>query len=187
MKLSIPKILKFNKMINREIKYFFTDVDGTLTDGSTYYSKEGEELKKFSHIDGTGFYLLNQVGIIPGIITGENSEIVLRRAEKLGIQYCFLGINNKVEYLEKFLNSKGLTFNNLAYIGDDLNDLDLLCKVKFSFAPNDAREIIKKNVSYVCESIGGQGAFRESVERLFKEFKIDIYQTFKTKPLDYKS
>ncbi|MBC8146801.1 MAG: acylneuraminate cytidylyltransferase, partial [Bacteroidetes bacterium] len=94
------------KIAARKIKIFFSDVDGTLTDGCTYYSKDGEELKKFSHRDGRGVYLLREENIKFGIITGENTSIVKMRAKKLKADYCFVGITDKRRFVIENIISK---------------------------------------------------------------------------------
>lgn len=160
------------------IRYFFTDVDGTLTDGSTYYSSNGEVMKKFSHIDGTGFFLLGQSGITAGMITGESNDIILRRAEKLKIKHCLTGINDKLNHLQKFADDQNILLAQIAYIGDDLNDLALLKNVGLSFAPGNAHILIKKNVDICCETLGGDGAFREAVEKLLFLRDIDILTVY---------
>lgn len=148
------------------IRYFFSDVDGTLTDGSTYYSARGEEMKKFSHIDGTGFFLLRRAGIIAGLITGENTEIVKRRAEKLQLDFCFVNISDKYACLQRFAEEENCELSAFAYIGDDINDCRLLNSVGLSFAPVNARKEIKNLVDIKCNTSGGHGAFREAVELL---------------------
>lgn len=164
------------------IKFFFTDVDGTLTDGCTYYSNEGEALKKFSHIDGAGFYLLKQLGIEAGIITGENSDIVTRRAEKLKIKHIVLGCKNKLEYIQEFVAANNCTLAEVAYIGDDLNDFELISHVGISFAPANASNIIKNKAHHICTSKGGEGAFREAVEILIEKMGLSVTEVFyKTK------
>lgn len=154
-----------------KIRYFFSDVDGTLTDGCTYYSSRGEEMKKFSHIDGTGFFLLKQAGIIAGIVTGENTEIVTRRAEKLQLQYLFLDVKDKYTLMKQFIENENCDQDEIAYIGDDINDLELLKNVGLSFAPGNARLEVRTQVDICCEANGGSGAFREAVECLLK-YKI---------------
>ena len=94
----------------KNIKWFFTDIDGTLTDGLVYYDKNGESLKSFSMRDGTGFFLLRSCGIKTGIITGENSAIVLRRSEKLKVDKCFLNITNKLQTINEFMVEHNLSF-----------------------------------------------------------------------------
>lgn len=146
------------------IKIFFTDVDGTLTDGCTYYSANGEEMKKFNHKDGRGNYLLGQQNIKFGIITGENTKIVEKRAQKLSADYCFLGIEDKLRFLQSFCKDENLSLKEIAYIGDDTNDLDIIRNVGLSFAVNDSMPDVKENTNYVCSRKGGDGAFREAVD-----------------------
>lgn len=147
------------------IRLLLTDVDGTLTDGCTYYSARGEELKKFNHRDGRGVFLLRSKKIDFGIITGENSEIVLRRAEKLDADYCFTGVEDKLSFVIENLTKK-YNLDEIAFIGDDTNDLALLKNVGVSFAVNDAMTEVKNEVDYICTKKGGEGAFREAVEFL---------------------
>ena len=148
------------------IKWFFCDIDGTLTDGGVYYSPEGELLKRFSLRDGTGFFLLRQCGIKTGFITTENSPIVEQRARKLKIEKYIFGTNHKVEAMQDFLASEGLAMENVAFIGDELNDVRLLKSCGLSFAVGDADKRAKGAADIVCERQGGYGAFREAVERL---------------------
>ena len=151
------------------IKVFFSDVDGTLTDGCTYYSEHGEEMKKFNHKDGRGTYLLRQLGIKFGIITGENSKIVESRAKKIKANYCFLGVDDKLNFFKSFCEKEKLSLMEIAFIGDDTNDLDIIKNVGLSFAVNDSVPLIKKAVHFICERNGGDGAFREAAD-----FLIDI-------------
>ena len=148
-----------------KIKLLLTDCDGVLTDGCVYYSERGEELKKFSLRDGMGVERLRTIcGIDSGIITRENSEIVRRRGEKLKMQHLYLGIRNKKEKVLQILEEHKLSVNEIAYIGDDTNDLEVLELAGFSACPSDAFEPIKKSVHYICQSAGGAGAFREFAE-----------------------
>jgi YrbI family 3-deoxy-D-manno-octulosonate 8-phosphate phosphatase len=170
-----------NKIIQTKAKkiiYFFSDVDGTLTDGNTYYSSLGEELKKFSHIDGTGFRLLRNIGIKTGLITSENSEIVKRRSEKLCLKFCFISIADKLNFMSNFCTENNCNLDQIAYIGDDLNDLLLHKSVGLSFAPNNAHELIKLNSDYICKKNGGDGAFREAVEYLLNLKEVSIEEVF---------
>lgn len=157
-----------------KIKWFFCDIDGTLTDGGVYYSPEGELLKRFSLRDGTGFFLLKQCGIKAGFITTENSPIVEQRAKKLKIDKYIFGTQRKVEAMQEFLASEGLSWENVAFIGDELNDVKLLKASGLSFAVGDADHRAKDAADIVCERFGGHGAFREAVERLLDLNGIDI-------------
>lgn len=158
-----------------KIKWFFCDIDGTLTDGGVYYSPEGELLKRFSLRDGTGFFLLRQSGIKAGFITTENSPIVEQRAKKLKIDKYIFGTHRKVEAMKDFLAAEELTMDNVAFIGDELNDVKLLRACGLSFAVGDADHRAKEAADIVCEKTGGHGAFREAVERLLglKDICID--------------
>lgn len=149
-----------------DIKLFAIDVDGVLTDGGMYYSKEGEIFKKFNTKDGMGIELLKENNIIPVIITRENSEIVLRRAEKLKIEEVYIGIKDKLKIIEKLKKKYNLEYENMAYIGDDLNDLPVIKKVGLSFAPNDAALEIKNCVTHFLLKLGGEVALREAVDRI---------------------
>lgn len=162
------------KVKAQNITWVFTDVDGTLTDGSVYYSPQGELLKKFSLRDGTGFFLLRQAGIKVGIITGENSPIVEQRAKKLNVDKLILGGVPKVTKLKDFLDSEGLTFDNIAYVGDDLNDIKLLRFCGLGFAVADADPRAKDAADIVVSKSGGNCGFRESVESLLNLKDIDI-------------
>ena len=149
-----------------KIKWFFCDIDGTLTDGGVYYSPEGEQLKRFSLRDGTGFFLLRQSGIKTGFITTESSPIVEQRAKKLKIDKYIFGTQRKVEAMREFLASEGLSFENVAFIGDELNDVKLLKASGLSFAVGDADIHAKNSADIVCKHYGGHGAFREAVSYL---------------------
>ncbi len=157
-----------------KIQYFFTDIDGTLTDGGVYYSSEGEQLKKFSLRDGTGFFLLKKAGIKTGFITTEKSAIVSKRSEKLKVDQYIYGTEHKVESISAFLKDNNLNFENIAYIGDEINDVCLLRKVGLSFAVGDAADIVKKSSDIICSKNGGDGAFREAVEILLTLSDVSI-------------
>jgi len=160
----MKKNILSKKIFNKKIKLFAMDVDGVLTDGGMYYSKEGEVLKKFNTKDGMGIELLRKNNIVPVIITKEDSKIVLKRADKLKVKEVYIGIKDKLNIIEKLKEKYNLEFENIAYIGDDINDLPVLEKVGLSFAPNDAISEIKQIVNYVTLKKGGEGALREAVD-----------------------
>ena len=148
-----------------KIKFLITDVDGVLTDTGVYYNSHGEELKRFSIRDGMGVERLKQsADIETGIITGENSLIVSRRAEKLQIRELHLGIKNKFDVFEKLCQRKNLQPEEIAYIGDDINDMEVLMLVGLSACPNDGMKCIKDIVDYITDHNGGHGAFRDFCE-----------------------
>ena len=153
----------------QKIKLLITDCDGVLTDGGVYYSDRGEELKKFNLRDGMGVERLRKVcGIDTGIMTGENSPIVARRAEKLQITNLYLGVKNKKQRLREILPSLNLNADEIAYIGDDLNDYEVIGEVGLSASPSDGASLIKERVDYICSLPGGAGAFREFAELIIK-------------------
>lgn len=145
----------------RNIKLLATDCDGVLTDAGMYYSAEGDVLKKFNTKDGMGLSMLKEKGIILAILTGEKSDIVKKRAEKLGIEDVYLDCKDKVSAMEELLLKYNLSYKEVGYIGDDVNDLGLLKKVGLSLSVNDAAMIVRQSVDYVTEKNGGQGAVRE--------------------------
>jgi YrbI family 3-deoxy-D-manno-octulosonate 8-phosphate phosphatase len=149
-----------------QIKLLITDVDGVLTDGGMYYSKNGEMLKKFNTRDGMGVQLLQNNKIPVIIITGEKSEIVLSRAKKLLIKEVFIGIKKKESLLPKICKKYKIKESNIAYIGDDLNDLNILQQVGFSASPKDGMVVIKKKSNYVCNAKGGEGVLREIADMI---------------------
>ena len=149
----------------RKVKLILTDIDGVWTDTGVYYSERGEELKRFSIRDGMGVERLRElVGVETGIITGENSASVVKRAEKLGIVEMHLNVRHKVSVISSIMGKRLLTPEEVAYIGDDTNDVEALSSVGLSACPSDAMVAVKKIVDYVCESAGGHGAFRECAE-----------------------
>tara|TARA_B110000438_G_scaffold288425_1_gene321861 strand:- start:172 stop:699 length:528 start_codon:yes stop_codon:yes gene_type:complete len=166
MKSSITSIIK-NKCKN--IKIILTDVDGVLTDGGRYYSEKGETLKKFHVRDGMGVNILLRNGIKTIIVTKENSKITKKWAKEMNVTKIISGSIKKEAELSKICREFNVSKKELAYIGDDVNDFNLLQLVGFSAVPNDANENIKKNVDYVCIKNGGNGAFREIVDIIFKE------------------
>lgn len=148
-----------------KIKIILTDVDGVLTDTGIYYGQEGESLKRFSIRDGMGVERLRKyAGIETIIITGENSATVRTRAEKLKIKEFYLGVKKKEEVLEIIKKKNGFEKENIAYIGDDSNDYDVMQLCGFTATPNDGMSFIKDIADYVCETRAGYGAFREFAE-----------------------
>lgn len=153
-------------------KLVITDIDGVWTDGGMYYTADGDVMKRFSVKDGWGVIFLRELGIPVAIMTGENTQIVQKRAEKLKIKYCFLGVKDKVAQAEALCSELGITLQEVAFIGDDLNDLPLLRRVGFSASPSNTPEYVKRHVQYVTLAHGGYGAFREFVEKLLADHGI---------------
>jgi len=151
-----------------QIKLFLSDVDGTLTDGGMYYSEKGDELKKFNTRDGMGFQLLREAGIKTGIITSENTEIVANRAKKLKIDFLVQGKRDggKLAAAQEICSQLGITLNEVAYIGDDINCRELLEAVGVAACPADANIIIKNITSIkIMSRNGGEGCVREFIDK----------------------
>ncbi|RJQ47417.1 MAG: N-acylneuraminate cytidylyltransferase [Nitrospiraceae bacterium] len=155
----------FKKVI-RNIKLFVVDVDGTLTDAGMYYSAKGEELKKFNTRDAQGLALLRKKGVEVAIITKENSPIVSARAKKLKIDKCHIGIEDKLGCLKEICRKMKINMSNVAYVGDDVSDLECMRSVAFAACPSDGLDLIKDISHYVCRLPGGRGAVREVCELL---------------------
>lgn len=147
-----------------EIKMFLTDCDGCLTDGGMYYSEHGDELKKFNTRDGMGFALLRAKGIITGIITSESVDLNRRRAEKLKLDVLEAGCKDKVSAVKKLCERYGVAPKSVAYVGDDINDLDAIKMVGLGCAPADAMLQVREVADYVTKARGGEGVIREIVE-----------------------
>ncbi|HHO42225.1 MAG TPA: HAD family hydrolase [Epsilonproteobacteria bacterium] len=148
------------------IKLIVLDVDGTMTDGRISYTSSGDEIKSFSVKDGLGIDSWIKLGKEVAIITGRVSPIIARRAKELGIGHFYEGIKDKKTVLLNILKELDLSWENVAAIGDDLNDLSMLELAKISFAPSDASLHIISRVSHVLTAKGGSGAVREMIEYL---------------------
>lgn len=149
-----------------EIRLFLSDCDGCLTDGGMYYSERSDELKKFNARDGMGFALLRKQGIITGIVTGEDVELNRRRAEKLKLDILEMGCTDKAAAITKICREHGISLKNVAYIGDDVNDIDALKIVGFACCPADAVPQVREVVKYVAKANGGKGVIREVAEMI---------------------
>jgi len=151
------------------IKLIVLDVDGTMTDSRITYSEKGDEIKSFNVKDGLAIASWRKLGRQVAIITGRSSEIVARRAQELHIEHFYQGIHNKKEVLESLLEKLDLTMENVAAIGDDLNDLQMLKAAKISFVPRDSSAYVDKIADVILTKIGGDGAVREMIEHLIVE------------------
>lgn len=155
----------------RKLKLVLTDNDGVLTDTGVYYSESGEVLKRFSIRDGMGVELLRENGIETAIITSEISPSVQRRAEKLKLSRIYIGIKDKLSYLETITAENNLAVDQLGYIGDDVNDLSIIKTIGNSgltAAPADAMPIVSSEVHYRCTRNAGYGAFRDFADWIIK-------------------
>ena len=150
----------------KRIRLFATDVDGVLTDAGMYYAESGEELKKFNTRDGMGIKLLQRAGIITAIVTQERTKLVAWRGEKLMIPEVHQGVMDKLSLVREMAVRHGLTMEEVAYIGDDVNDVATLNAVGFSATPADGMPQAVAVVDYVCAKKGGEGAVREIIEMI---------------------
>jgi len=151
-----------------KIKILVMDVDGTLTDGKIYIGSEGEVFKAFNVKDGMGISKLRANNIIPAIITGRESEILKRRTEELKIEELYQGEENKVEKLKELVERYKCTLSEVAYIGDDENDLGCIEVCGLTACPADAIDSVKEAADIVCIRNGGNGAVREFIEIILK-------------------
>ena len=143
------------------IKLLAMDVDGVLTDGGMYYSEKGDELKKFNTRDGKGIELLRNADIKTAFITSEKTQLVERRAAKLKIDELYQGVEDKLAALQQIISRYGLTYREVAYIGDDINDLHVLRTVGLAITVADGLPENQKVAHYVTQARGGYGAVRE--------------------------
>ncbi|WKB37177.1 HAD hydrolase family protein [Terrilactibacillus sp. S3-3] len=153
-------------MLKKKIKLIVLDVDGVLTNGQLFIGTDGTEYKSFHCQDGLGITLAKYAGIKFAIITGRKSRAVSIRAEELGIDFIYQGVNAKLEKLDELLAELGYNYKEVCYIGDDLNDLPILERIGFSAAPSNAVPFVKSRVDFVTERPGGSGAVREVIDRL---------------------
>jgi len=156
----------------KKIRIVLTDVDGVLTDGGMYYSSKGDVMKRFFVRDGMGVALLRKADIPTIIITKEKNPIITQWAKKMKIRKVYDGILNKELILQEVCKSFGMTAEQVAYIGDDINDLELLKIVGLSATPSDGIPDAKKICDYVCISAGGYGAFREIADMIISSTKV---------------
>lgn len=178
-----------DQMVNK-VRLFLTDVDGCLTEGGMYYTAEGEVMKRFCVYDGMGMVRLQQAGVACGILTSELSDIVLARARKLHLQYLYLGAGSKIgnpvrryipadaeaeqlpsmtklEATQEICSALGISLGAVCYVGDDINDIDLLKEVGMPCCPPNARpEVLAIKGIHVLKTPGGQGAIREITDEI---------------------
>ena len=157
---------KHQKTLIHSIKAIFTDIDGVWTDGGMYYDQTGNEWKKFHTYDGVAVRLAHEHGIKVGIITGEETQIVARRAEKLKVDFLYQGVADKLVAAKKICQSSGYDLSEIAYIGDDINDVELLKTVGIAGVPASALEYVRSLATISLTKKGGEGVFREFVEKI---------------------
>ena len=154
-------------------KLILTDIDGVWTDGGMYYDATDVEIKKFNTYDSAGVLFAHFLKIPVGIITGEKSQIVQRRADKLKVDYCYLGVKDKLSIVKSLCQDLSIDLKEVAYIGDDLNDMEVLSCVGYSGVPASASEYVKRLANIKLDKKGGEGVFREFVETIIGNDGID--------------
>ncbi len=153
----------------RKIQLLLSDCDGVMTDGGVYYSARGEEMKRFSIRDGMGLERLRKLtGVDFGIMTGEDTGSVKQRAEKLQITERHFGIKDKFACTKEIIQRKMISLEQVAYIGDDVNDVEVMRQVGLAACPADATPFAKEVAHYICESKGGYGALRDFIEFIIR-------------------
>jgi YrbI family 3-deoxy-D-manno-octulosonate 8-phosphate phosphatase len=155
-------------MIN--IKLLAMDVDGVLTDAGMYYSENGDELKKFNTRDGMGISILQRKGVIIAVITSEDVDIVKRRCKKLNIDEVFLGVIDKLRVVKGLCKKYSIAREEVAYIGDDINDLEVIKYVGLGSTVADGMKVVKEHADYVTTLKGGEGAIRELCEYIMENY-----------------
>ncbi len=158
--------------ICKNIKVVLTDVDGVLTDGGMYYSSKGDIMKRFFVRDGMGVTLLRKTGIPTIIVTKEKNEIIKQWAQKMKIKKVYSGIIKKESVLEEICNEYKVSAEQVAYIGDDINDIELLKIVGLSAVPNDGINEAKEICNFVCKTKGGHGVFREVADMILLSTRV---------------
>ena len=159
--------LKSKKQSDR-ITHLILDVDGVFTDGCIYYGADGELMKKFDMRDGMGLEILRQYGVEVMVMTSEDSQIVASRMKKLKIKDVYLGVKDKYSLLTRITTDRNLSFSNIAYIGDDVNDMANICAAGWSFTPANATQPIKNHADVILQNNSAEGAIREATEFIIK-------------------
>jgi len=150
---------------NKNIKFLVLDVDGVLTDGGMYYSNSGDEFKKFNTKDGMGIKLAAAKGIKIGFLSnGKHNTLIANRAALLGVEFVYVGFDKKIKILNDWMDQLKLEYNNIAYIGDDINDAEVISHVGLSACPADAIKSIKEKVNIILTNKGGEGCVREFID-----------------------
>lgn len=152
-----------------KIRYLIIDVDGTMTDAGIYYDENGNEIKKFCTKDAAGFFTARQAGIKIMVLTGRECMATVRRMQEMKVDYIVQNVKDKIRYLEQFIDKEGITWEEIGYLGDDLNDYAGMKLAGFAGCPADACEEIKEISSYVSQVKGGAGAVRDIIAYMLKQ------------------
>jgi len=156
----------FESFATHNIKFLVLDVDGVMTDGGMYYTESGDQFKKFNTKDGMAIKIAQKNGLKIGFLSsGTTKHIIQNRAKTLGVEFVHVGTEPKIDILQKWCSELGITTKNVAYVGDDINDLEVLDVVGFSGCPADAIEEVKTKVNVILERKGGDACIREFYDR----------------------
>lgn len=150
------------------VRALVLDVDGVLTDGALYYGPEGRSFKRFDVKDGMGIVLLQKAGVRVAFLSADASDGVLKRARKLGVRDAYVGVQDKSAAFDRFLRARGLAAAEVAYVGDDINDVPVLSRAGVAIAPADAVPEVRRAAHWVTSRPGGRGAVREICEAILK-------------------
>jgi 3-deoxy-D-manno-octulosonate 8-phosphate phosphatase (KDO 8-P phosphatase) len=153
-------------------KLILTDIDGVWTDGGMYYDQTGNEWKKFNTSDSAGVLFAHRLNIPVGIITGEETQIVARRSDKLHVDYLFQNSKDKLAITQTLCEELHITLKDVAYIGDDIGDMSLLKQVGYAGVPASAPDYVRTLGNVPLTKKGGEGVFREFVEKIIGKEKI---------------
>ena len=153
-------------------KLILTDIDGVWTDGGMYYDQMGNEWKKFNTSDSAGVLFAHRLNIPVGIITGEETQIVARRSDKLHVDYLFQNSKDKLAITQTLCEELHITLKDVAYIGDDIGDMSLLKQVGYAGVPASAPDYVRALGNVPLTKKGGEGVFREFVEKIIGKEKI---------------
>lgn len=164
--------MKLQELDFQEIKILFCDVDGVMTGGTTEYASDGTKSKSFNHRDGVGVSLLAGFGIQVVVLSQSKDQAIIQgRCQDIGIESFFCGVEDKKEMGKRILSDRGMSYDNAAYIGDDLPDVPLLSSCKLSFSPSDAHLSAKEIVTKILSSRGGEGCIREIADLMMFSVK----------------
>ena len=155
--------------MDKDIKYFVIDVDGTMTDSGIYYDIYGNELKKFNTKDAAAFFALHQIGVKIIVLTGRECKATTRRMKELKVDYLFQNIREKNIFLKEFMKNNRILKDEIGYIGDDLNDLSAMNLTGYIACPMDSCLEIKNKANYISNLKGGQGAVRDIIEHYLRK------------------
>lgn len=152
-----------------KIKTIICDIDGTMTDGGIYYDEQGNELKKFNTKDAAGFFCAKIAGLEIVVLTGRESAATARRMRELQVTHVVQNVKDKCEWLKEFMAGNGYEKEQIAYLGDDLNDLQPIALVGYAGCPSDAASEVKNAADYICACKGGDGTVREFVRYILEQ------------------